>query len=389
MPTFPGVDYLRIDSLFSEQELLVRQTARQFVDERAAPLVRDCFREARFPSELVPEMGRLGFFGANLEGYGCLGLNNVEYGLIMQELERADSGLRSFSSVQGALVMYPILTYGSEEQKQRWLPRLQTGEAIGCFGLTEPGFGSNPAGMLSKARREGSDWILDGEKTWITNGSIADVALVWARAEEGVRGFLVERGTPGFTSQEIHGKLSMRASVTASLTLRGCRVPESSMLPEAKGLKAALSCLTQARYGIGWGVIGAAMDCYEAARAYTVLRKQFDGRPIASHQLVQEKLAWMITEITKAQLLALQVGRLKDQGKAEPAHVSMLKRNNAAIALECARLARDLAGANGIMDEYPAMRHMCNLETVKTYEGTDHIHALVIGERVTGIAAYK
>ena len=389
MPSFPGVDYLRIDSLFSEQELLVRQSARQFVDERAVPLARDCFREARFPSELIPEMGRLGFFGANLEGYGCLGLNNVEYGLVMQELERADSGLRSFASVQGALVMYPILTYGSEEQKQHWLPRLQSGEAIGCFGLTEPGFGSNPAGMLSKARREGSGWILDGEKTWITNGSIADVALVWARAEEGIRGFLVERGTPGFTSQEIHGKLSMRASVTASLTLRECRVPESAMLPEAKGLKAALSCLTQARYGIGWGVIGAAMDCYEAARSYTVLRKQFDGRPIASHQLVQEKLAWMITEITKAQLLAVQVGRLKDQGQAEPAHVSMLKRNNAAMALECARLARDLAGANGIMDEYPAMRHMCNLETVKTYEGTDHIHALVIGERVTGIAAYK
>ena len=389
MPSFPGVDYLRIDSLFSEQELLVRQSARQFVDQRALPLVRDCFREARFPAELIPEMGRLGFFGANLEGYGCLGLNNVEYGLIMQELERADSGLRSFVSVQGALVMYPILTYGSEEHKQAWLPRLQSGQAIGCFGLTEPGFGSNPAGMLSRARREGSDWILDGEKTWITNGSIADIALVWARTEEGIRGFLVERGTPGFTSQEIHGKLSMRASVTSSLTLRGCRIAGSAMLPGAKGLKAALSCLTQARYGIGWGVIGAAMDCYEAARAYTVVRKQFDDRPIASHQLVQEKLAWMITEITKAQLLALQVGRLKDQGKADPAHVSMLKRNNAAIALECARLSRDLAGANGIMDEYPAMRHMCNLETVKTYEGTDHIHALVIGERVTGVAAYK
>ena len=389
MPSFPGVDYLRIDSLFSEQELLVRQTARQFTDERAIPLVRDCFRDARFPAELIPEMGRLGFFGANLEGYGCLGLNNVEYGLIMQELERADSGLRSFVSVQGALVMYPILTFGSEEQKQQWLPGLQSGEKIGCFGLTEPGFGSNPAGMLSRARREGSGWILDGEKTWITNGSIADVALVWARTEAGIRGFLVERGTPGFTSQEIHGKLSMRASVTASLTLRGCRVAESAMLPGARGLKAALSCLTQARYGIGWGVIGAAMDCYEAARSYTVMRKQFDDRPIASHQLVQEKLAWMITEITKAQLLALQVGRLKDQGKADPAHVSMLKRNNAAIALECARLSRDLAGANGIMEEYPAMRHMCNLETVKTYEGTDHIHALVIGERVTGVAAYK
>jgi glutaryl-CoA dehydrogenase len=386
---FPGVDYLRIDSQFSEQELLVRQAARQFVDDRVLPLIRECFREARFPRELVPEMARLGFFGANLEGYGCAGMNNVEYGLLMQEIERGDSGLRSFVSVQGALVMYPILTFGTEQQKQRWLPRLQSGAAIGCFGLTEPGFGSNPAGMLTRARKQGSEWILDGEKTWITNGSVADIAVVWARTEEGIRAFLVEQGSPGFTSQEIHGKLSMRASVTSSLAFRDCRVPETAALPGAKGLKAALSCLTQARYGIGWGVIGAAMDCYETARAYSVVRKQFDDRPIASHQLVQEKLADMITEITKAQLLALQVGRLKDQGKADPAHVSMLKRNNAAMALECARTSRDLMGASGIMDEYPIMRHMCNLETVKTYEGTDHIHALVIGERVTGIAAYK
>jgi glutaryl-CoA dehydrogenase len=389
MPPFPGVDFLRIDSQFSEQELLVRQTARQFVDDRVLPLIRDCFRDARFPSELIPEMGRLGFFGANLEGYGCAGMNNVEYGLIMQELERGDSGLRSFASVQGALVMYPILTYGSEEQKQHWLPRLQTGAAIGCFGLTEPGFGSNPAGMLTRARREGSEWILDGEKTWITNGSVADVAVVWARTEDGIRGFLVERGTPGFTTQEIHGKLSMRASVTASLSFRECRVPESAALPGVKGLKSALACLSQARYGIGWGVLGAAMDCYETARSYSVTRTQFEGRPLASHQLVQEKLAGMITEITKAQLLALHVGRLKDQDKADAAHISMLKRNNAAIALDCARASRDLLGANGIMDEFPLMRHMCNLETVKTYEGTDHIHALVIGERVTGVAAYK
>ena len=386
---FPGVDYLRIDSSFSEQELLVRQTARRFVDERVAPIIRDCFREARFPQELIPEMGRLGFFGANLEGYGCTGMSNVEYGLLMQELERGDSGLRSFVSVQGALVMYPILTYGSEEQKRRWLPRLQSGEAIGCFGLTEPGFGSNPAGMLTRARRDGSQWVIDGEKTWITNGSIADVALVWARTEDGIRGFLAEKGTPGLSSSEIHGKLSMRASVTASLAFHDCRVPREAVLPGAQGLKAPLSCLSQARYGIGWGVIGAAMDCYETARSYSVARKQFDGRPIASHQLVQEKLAWMITEITKAQLLALHVGRLKDQGKAEAAHISMLKRNNAAIALDCARISRDLLGANGIMEEYPIMRHMCNLETVKTYEGTDHIHALVIGERVTGIPAYR
>jgi glutaryl-CoA dehydrogenase len=380
---------LLIDSQFSEQELLVRQTARQFVDERVLPLIRDCFRDARFPKELIPEMGRLGFLGANIEGYGCAGMSNVEYGLVMQEIERGDSGLRSFISVQSALVMYPILTFGSDEQKQRWLPKLQSGEALGCFGLTEPGFGSNPAGMLTRARREGSGWVLDGEKTWITNGSVADIAVVWARAEDGVRGFLVERGTPGFTATEIHGKLSMRASVTASLAFNNCRVPESALLPQAKGLRAPLSCLSQARYGIGWGVIGAAMDCYETARAYSILRKQFDGRPIASHQLVQEKLADMITEITKAQLLALQVGRLKDQGQADAAHISMLKRNNVAIALDCARTSRDLLGANGIMDEYPIMRHMCNLETVKTYEGTDHIHALVIGERVTGIAAYK
>jgi glutaryl-CoA dehydrogenase len=389
MARFPGVDYLRIDSLFTEQELLVRDTARRFVDERVLPLIRDCYRDARFPKELIPEMARLGFLGANLEGYGCAGMSNVEYGLIMQELERGDSGLRSFVSVQGALVMYPILTFGSEEQKKRWLPRLQAGDAIGCFGLTEPGFGSNPAGMLSRARRDGGGWILSGEKTWITNGSVADIAVVWARAEEGIRGFLVERGTPGFSTSEIHGKLSMRASVTSSLKFDDCRVPESAVLPGAKGLKAALSCLTQARYGIGWGVLGAAMDCYETARAYTVTRKQFDDRPIASHQLVQAKLADLITELTKAQLLALQVGRLKDQGHADAAHVSMLKRNNVAMALECARISRDLLGANGIMDEFPIMRHMCNLETVKTYEGTDHIHALVIGERVTGIAAYK
>jgi glutaryl-CoA dehydrogenase len=389
MARFPGVDYLRIDSLFSEQDLLVRETARRFVDERVIPLIRDCFRDARFPKELIPEMASLGFLGANLEGYGCAGMSNVEYGLVMQELERGDSGLRSFVSVQGALVMYPILTFGSEEQKQRWLPRLQSGAAIGCFGLTEPGFGSNPAGMLSRAKRDGGDWVLSGEKTWITNGSVADVAVVWARAEDGIRGFLVERGTPGFSTSEIHGKLSMRASVTSSLKLDDCRLPGAAMLPEAKGLKAPLSCLTQARYGIGWGVIGAAMDCYETARAYSIARKQFDGQPIASHQLVQAKLADMITEITKAQLLAVQVGRLKDQGQADAAHVSMLKRNNVAMALECARESRDLLGANGIMDEYPIMRHMCNLETVKTYEGTDHIHALVIGERVTGIAAYK
>jgi glutaryl-CoA dehydrogenase len=387
---FRGVDYFCVDSLFSEEELMVRQTARRFAEERILPLIRDCFRDARFPTELIPEMAQLGFFGANLEGYGCAGMSNVEYGLIMQELERVDSGVRSFVSVQGALVMYPILTYGSEEQKQKWLPRLQSGQAVGCFGLTEPDFGSNPAGMRTTARRDGADWVLNGEKTWITNGSQADIAVVWARGDDGVvYGYLVERGTPGYTTSDIHGKWSMRASVTSSLSLADCRVKESDRLPGAKGLKGPLSCLSQARYGIGWGVIGAAMDCYETARQYAILRKQFDGRPIASHQLVQEKLAWMITEITKAQLLAVQAGRLKDRGKIEPAQISMLKRNNVAIALDCARLSRDLLGANGITDEYPVMRHLCNLETVKTYEGTDHIHALVIGEKVTGVAAYK
>jgi glutaryl-CoA dehydrogenase len=377
---FRGVDYFCVDSLFGEEEMMVRQTARRFADERVAPLLRDCYRDARFPSELIPEMAELGFLGANLEGYGCAGLSAVEYGLIMQELERADSGVRSFVSVQGALVMYPILAYGSDEQKHKWLPRLQSGQAVGCFGLTEPDFGSNPAGMRATARRDGDAWILNGEKTWITNGGMADLSVVWARADEGILGFLVERGTPGYTVSDIHGKWSMRASVTSSLSFADCRVKEAARLPDARGLKAALACLSQARYGIGWGVIGAAMDCYETAREYSIARKQFGGRPIASHQLVQEKLAWMITEITKAQLLALHAGRLKDQDRLEPAQISMLKRNNAAIALECARLSRDLLGANGITDEYPIMRHLCNLETVKTYEGTDHIHALVIGE---------
>jgi glutaryl-CoA dehydrogenase len=389
MPRFPGVDYLQFDSLLTEQELMVRQTARQFVDDRVLPIIREAFNNAVFPNHLVAEMAHLGFFGANLEGYGCAGMNNVEYGLIMQELERGDSGLRSFVSVQGALVMYPIYTYGSEEQKQRWLPKLQSGEAIGCFGLTEPDFGSNPAGMRTTGEKRGGSWVLNGEKTWITNGSVADVAIVWARTPEGVRGFLVEKGTPGYSTSDIHGKLSMRASVTSSLHFSNCAIPEENQLPCGKGLKAALGCLSQARFGIGWGVLGAAMDCFETARSYTLARKQFDDKPLAGHQLVQEKLAWMITEITKAQLLALQVAKLKDAGKVEAAHISMLKRNNVAIALECARFCRDLLGANGIMDEYPIMRHMCNLETVKTYEGTDHIHTLVIGEKVTGIPAYR
>ncbi|MCU0246728.1 MAG: acyl-CoA dehydrogenase family protein [Bryobacter sp.] len=389
MGPFSGVDYLHVDSLFSEEELLVRKSVREFVDGQVIPLVKDCYNNGRFPAELIRPMAEMGLFGANLEGYGCAGMSNVEYGLVCQEIERADSGLRSFVSVQGSLVMYPIHTFGSKEQKEKWLPKLAAGEAIGCFGLTEPQFGSNPGGMTTFAKKDGASWVLNGEKTWITNGTAADLAVVWAKTDQGTRGFLVEKGTPGYTSSDIHGKLSMRASVTSSLAFSDCRIPAENQLPEAIGLKTALACLTQARYGIGWGVLGAAMDCFETARQYCLERKQFDNKPIASHQLVQEKLADMITEITKGQLLAIQCGRLKDQGKLEPAHVSMLKRNNVAISLDVARAARDLLGGNGIVDDYPIMRHLCNLETVKTYEGTDHIHTLVIGERVTGIPAYK
>ena len=386
---FHGVDYMEIDSLFSDEEKLVRQTVREFVDKEVVPYIEEWNREGKFPRRLVPLMAELGFYGANLEGYGCAGMSNVEYGLIMQELERGDSGLRSFVSVQGALVMYPIREYGSEEQKQRWLPALQQGKAIGCFGLTEPDFGSNPAGMRTRALKDGDHYILNGEKAWITSGTIADVALVWARAEGDIRGFLVEKGTPGFTAKDIKGKWSLRASVTSSLSLHDVRVPASNMLPNVKGMKGPLGCLTQARYGIGWGAIGAAMACYNEALEYAKIRKQFDDRPIASHQLVQATFADMITEITKAQLLAVQVGRLKDRGRADFAHVSMLKRNNVKMALDVARAARDILGANGVADEYPVFRHMCNLESVYTYEGTHNIHTLIVGERVTGIPAYK
>jgi glutaryl-CoA dehydrogenase len=380
---------MEIDALFSDQEKLVRQTVREFVDQEIILNIEEWNREGKFPRHLVPLMAELGFFGANLEGYGCAGMSNVEYGLLMQELERGDSGLRSFVSVQGALVMYPIFQYGSDEQKQRWLSALQQGKAIGCFGLTEPDFGSNPAGMRTRAVKDGDHYILNGEKAWITSGTIADVAVVWARTEEGIRGFLVEKDTPGFTSKDIKGKWSLRASVTSSLSLQDVHVPADHMLPKAQGLRAALSCLSQARYGIGWGALGAAMACYNEALEYAKIRKQFDDRPIASHQLIQAKFADMITEITKAQLLALQVGRLKDQGRVDFSHISMLKRNNVKMALEVARAARDILGANGVADEYPIFRHMCNLESVFTYEGTHSIHTLIIGERVTGIPAYK
>jgi glutaryl-CoA dehydrogenase len=389
MPAFPGVDFIDFDSLLSDEEKLARRTARQFVDERVLPIIEAHNREGKFPMELVPVMGELGFFGANLTGYGCAGMSNVEYGLVMQELERGDSAVRSFVSVQSALVMYPISTFGSDAQKEKWLPRLQKGTAIGCFGLTEPQFGSNPGGMLTRAARKGNGWVLNGEKMWITNGSVADVAVIWAKTEDGVvRGFLVERGAPGFKAWDVHGKWSLRASVTSGLAMTDCQIPAENQLPKADGLKAPLMCLNQARYGIGWGAIGAAMACYDTALGYAKTRKQFANRPIASHQLVQEKLVWMITEVTKAQLLALQVGRLKDQGRADHTHISMLKMNNVWMALESARRAREILGANGIVDDYCIMRHMNNLESVYTYEGTHDIHKLLIGERITGISAF-
>jgi glutaryl-CoA dehydrogenase len=339
----------------------------------------------------VKPMGEMGFFGANLHGYGCAGMSNVEYGLVTQEMERGDSGIRSFVSVQSALVMFPIYTFGSDEQKDEWLPAMAKGEKLGCFGLTEPDFGSNPGGMRTRAKRDGTDYILNGEKMWITSGSIADVAVIWAKVtdeDDRVRGFLVPAKTPGFRAFDVHGKWSLRASVTSGLSLQDVRLPASAVLPGSGGLKSPLMCLNQARYGIGWGALGAAMSCYDTALQYSLMRKQFRDQPIASHQLVQEKLAWMITEITKGQLLSLQVGRLKDAGKVGHEHISMAKRNNVAIALECARMARDVLGANGISDDYPVMRHMMNLESVKTYEGTQDIHTLIIGQAITGIAAF-
>ena len=388
---FQGVDFLHLDSYFSEDELLVRRTARDFVDDNLIPIIEECFRTERFPRELVPVMGELGFFGANLEGYGCAGMSNVEYGLVMQELERGDSGFRSFVSVQSALVMYPIYTFGSDEQKNTWLPALATGEKLGCFGLTEPGFGSNPGGMTTTARKSGDEYILNGEKMWITSGTIADVAVVWARVdnEDGrVRGFLVETDRPGFRAYDVHGKWSLRASVTSGLSLQDVHVPACNLLPKSGGLKSALMCLNQARYGISWGAIGAGMACYDTALQYAKARKQFRNEPIATHQLIQDKLVWMITEISKGQLLSLHVGRLKDAGKVGHEHISMAKRNNVWMALECARMSRDILGANGITEDYPIMRHMMNLESVKTYEGTHDIHTLVIGQHITGLPAY-
>ena len=384
----PATDLYNIDHLLSEEERMVRDTVRKFVSERVLPIIGEHFEAGTFPRELIPAVAGLGLLGMHLEGYGCAGLSAVCYGLTCQELEAGDSGLRSFVSVQGSLAMFPIWSFGSEEQKQRWLPRMARGEVIGCFGLTEPDAGSDPSSMRTTARRDGNSYVLNGTKMWITNGSIADLALVWARSNDGVRGFLVERGTPGFTTSDVHHKLSLRASVTSELHFEDCRVPVENMLPDVRGLRGPLSCLDEARYGIAWGATGAARACYEVALDYARNRVQF-GRPIASFQLVQQKLAIMATELVKAQLLALQLGRLKDEGMLHPVQISLAKRNNVREALKTAREARSILGANGITLEYPISRHSNNLESVYTYEGTDDIHTLIIGQAITGLNAFS
>jgi glutaryl-CoA dehydrogenase len=388
MEKFRGVDYYGIEEHLSDEQRMIRDTVRDWVESRFLPLVTEHHRNATFPVELASELGEMGVFGATLKGYGCLGLDNIAYGLIMQELERGDSGLRSFASVQSGLVMYPIYAYGSDAQKNRWLPRLQSGEAMGCFGLTEPDHGSDPGSMKTRAVKKGAEYVLNGTKLWITNGSVAEVAVVWAKGDDGeIGGYLVERGTPGFGTLDIHGKFSMRASITSELSFQDCRIPLENKLPGVKGLKGPLSCLSQARYGIAWGAIGAAMACYDWALQYAQQRIQF-GKPIGSFQLVQQKLVWMINEITKAQLLCLQLGRLKEAGTARPQQISLAKMNNVQMALDSARMARDILGAAGIVDEHPIMRHMMNLETVNTYEGTHDIHVLIVGRDVTGLDAF-
>jgi glutaryl-CoA dehydrogenase len=388
MEKFRGVDYYGIDDLLSEEERMVRDAVRDWVEAEFLPIVTEHHRAGTFPVDLIPRLGALGVFGATLKGYGGAGLNHVAYGLMMQELERGDSGLRSCASVQNGLVMYPIYAYGSESQKDRWLPALARGERVGCFGLTEPDHGSDPGSMKTRARKQADRYVLQGTKLWITNGSIADVAVVWAKEDDGeIYGYLVEKGTPGFSTLDIHGKFSMRASITSELAFQECAIPLANKLPGVHGLKGPLGCLTQARYGIAWGAVGAAMACYDWALQYAQQRIQF-GRPIGAFQLVQQKLTWMITEITKAQLLALQLGRLKDLGRARPQQISMAKMNNVWMALETARLGRDILGAAGIIDEHPIIRHMMNLETVKTYEGTHDIHTLIVGRDVTGLDAF-
>jgi glutaryl-CoA dehydrogenase len=388
MPAPFKTDLFDIESQYTEEELMVRDTIRSWVREQYAPIVEHHFREGTFPLEKALELAPLGVFGATIKGYGCAGLSNVAYGLIMRELEYVDSGLRSFASVQGALVMHPIWKFGSDEQKDHWLPLMAEGKKIGCFGLTEPDYGSNPGGLITRAEDKGDHYLLNGAKMWITNGGIADVAIVWAKLSGVIRGFLVEKGTPGYSAPLQHRKWSLRASVTSELVLKDVRIPKANILPKTEGLKSALDCLTQARFGIAWGALGAAMCCFETAREYTLSRIQF-GKPIASFQLIQNKLAEMLTEITKGHLLVFRGSRLKDEGKLDFSHVSMCKRNNVHWALEIARMARDMLGANGITDEYPIGRHMMNLETVKTYEGTHDIHALILGERITGIPAYQ
>jgi len=386
--TFHALDLLAVEDLLSEEERLIRDTVRTFVGEKVLPIIEIHFRNATFPTELIPAMAEMGVFGANLHGYGCAGLSSTSYGLIMQELERGDSGLRSFVSVQGALCMYPIHAFGSDAQKERWLPPMARGEAIGCFGLTEPDAGSDPGSMRTRAVRKGDGYVLNGSKAWITNGSVADVAVVWARCDDGViRGFLVERGTPGFTTRDHEGKFSLRASVTSELSFQDCRISGANLLPGTVGLKNALMCLNQARYGIAWGGVGSALAVFDEALTYAKNRVVF-GKPIAAFQLQQEKLVWMANEITKAQLLVLRLGRLKDEGRASAVQISLAKRNNVWLARECARLAREMLGANGIADEYQSGRHFCNIEAVYTYEGTHDIHTLIVGEALTGIPAY-
>ena len=384
------LDFLGISEHFSEEELMVQKMAKKFVVNEVMPTIEENYKAGTFPTELIQKISDLGFLGCNLpEKYGCSGMSHIAYGLICQELERADSGIRSFVSVQGSLVMFPIYAYGTEEQKQFWLPKMAKGEKIGCFGLTEPNFGSDPSGMITRAKKTGEGYILNGSKMWITNGSIADVAIVWAKDDNDViRGFLVEKGTEGFSAPIMKGKWSLRASITSELVLENVFVPKSNLLPKAKGLKGPLGCLNQARYGIGWGAIGAAMNLYDTALDYAKNRVQFD-KPIAGFQLIQDKLVWMFSEITKGQLLALQVGRNKDNDTLKHSQVSMLKKNNVWVARECAKLAREILGANGITSDYPIMRHMMNIESVYTYEGTNEMHTLVLGHEITGIQAFR
>jgi glutaryl-CoA dehydrogenase len=393
-PKFHGVDFYGIDALLSEEERAVRDTVRSWVDDELMPIIGDAYIEGKFPKQLIPGMAELGLFGANLpEEYGCAGLNNVAYGLIMQELERGDSGIRSFASVQGALVMYPIYAFGSDEQKKKWLPQMASGKVIGCFGLTEPDYGSNPGGMITVAKETKDGWVINGAKMWITNGSTAHAAIVWAKTgalddQDSIRGFVVPTDTKGFSAKDQKGKLSLRASDTSELVFQDVHLPKDAILPKSGGLKSPLMCLTQARYGISWGALGAAMACYDEAVSYAKTRVMF-GKPIGGFQLQQARLAEMLTEITKAQLLVLQLGRLKDDGKMTPQQVSLAKRNNVSIATDIARETRRLLGANGILAEYQAMRHLANLESVYTYEGTHDVHTLVLGQAITGLSAFE